>query len=103
MTRSRLLLALASPELDVRAITVAGGNVGLDRTLTNTLALTQTGAVGGAGLRGADRPLLGAFVNEPRVHGVEGLGGIVLPDGGKPEPELAADAIRRILRTAPSR
>jgi purine nucleosidase len=35
------------------------------------------------------------------VHGVDGLGGIVLPDGGQPAPELAADAIRRILRTAP--
>ena len=37
-----ILLALASPELDVRAITVAGGNVGLDRTLTNTLAVSYT-------------------------------------------------------------
>ncbi len=45
--------------------------------------------------------MLGSFVNEPRVHGADGLGGIVLPDGGTPEPELAADAIRRILRTAP--
>ena len=51
--------------------------------------------------QGDDRPLLGSFVNEPRIHGVDGLGGIVLPDGGKPAPELAADAIRRILRTSP--
>ena len=34
-----LLLALASPELEVLAVTVAGGNVGLDRTLPNALAL----------------------------------------------------------------
>jgi purine nucleosidase len=95
-----LLLALASPELDVRAITVAGGNVGLDRTLTNTLALTKLARSAVPVYSGADRPLLGSFVNEPRVHGVDGLGGIVLPDGGKPEPELAADAIRRILRTS---
>jgi inosine-uridine nucleoside N-ribohydrolase len=96
-----ILLALASPELDVRAITVAGGNVGLDRTLTNTLALTKLARSAVPVYSGADRPLLGAFVNEPRVHGVDGLGGIVLPDGGKPEAELAADAIRRILRTSP--
>jgi len=32
------------------------------------------------------------------VHGADGLGGIALPDGDPPEAELAADAIRRILR-----
>jgi inosine-uridine nucleoside N-ribohydrolase len=96
-----ILLALASPELDVLAITVAGGNVGLDRTLANTLALKQLARSEVPIYQGADRPLLGAFVNEPRVHGVDGLGGIVLPDGGHPEPELAADAIRHILRTSP--
>jgi inosine-uridine nucleoside N-ribohydrolase len=96
-----ILLALASPELDVRAITVAGGNVGLDRTLANTLALTRLAGSSVPVHRGADRPLLGAFVNEPRVHGVDGLGGVALPDGGPPMPELAADAIRRILRTSP--
>ncbi len=44
--------------------------------------------------------MLGAFVNEPRVHGADGLGGIALPAGGKPAPDIAADAIRRILREA---
>jgi purine nucleosidase len=96
-----ILLALASPQLEIRAITVAGGNVGLDRTLANTLALTKLARAGVPVYQGADRPLLGAFVNEPRVHGVDGLGGIVLPDGGQPEAEVAADAIRRILRTSP--
>lgn len=96
-----ILLALASPELDIRAITVAGGNVGLDRTLANTLALTKLAGSDVPVYRGADRPLLGSFVNEPRVHGIDGLGGIALPEGGQPAPELAADAIRRILRTSP--
>lgn len=96
-----ILLALASPELDVRAITVAGGNVGLDRTLANTLALTKLARSVVPVHGGADRPLLGSFVNEPRALGVDGLGGIVLPDGDPPAAELAADAIRRILRTSP--
>ena len=96
-----LLLALASPELDVLAITVAGGNVGLDRTLANTLALTSLAQSSVPVYSGADRPLLGSFFNEPRIHGADGLGGIVLPDGGTPAPELASDAIRRILRTSP--
>ena len=96
-----ILLALASPELDVRAITVAGGNVGLDRTLANTLALTKLAGSAVPVHRGADRPLLGAFVNEPRVHGIDGLGGIALPESAAVSPERAADAIRRILRDSP--
>ncbi len=93
-----LLLALGSPELEVLAVTVAGGNVGLDRTLPNTLALVALAGASVPVYRGADRPLLGAFVNETRVHGVDGLGGIALPAGGEAAPGLASDAIRRILR-----
>ncbi len=96
-----ILLALASPELDVLGITVAGGNVGLDRTLANTLALTKLARSPVPVFSGADRPLLGSFFNEPRIHGVDGMGGIALPDGGPPRPELATDAIRRIVRTSP--
>lgn len=96
-----ILLALASPELDVLAITVAGGNVGLERTLANALALTRLAGSAVPVHRGADRPLLGAFVSEPRVHGIDGLGGIALPAGDPPAAEIASDAIRRILRTAP--
>jgi purine nucleosidase len=99
-----LLLALASPEIELLAITVAGGNVGLDRTLPNALALVAlAGAPGRAPVPvfgGADRPLLGSFFPEARVHGVDGLGGVALPPGGTAGSEHAADAIRRILRTA---
>lgn len=93
-----LLLALASPEIELLAVTVAGGNVGLERTLPNALALTALAGSNVSVFAGADRPLLGSFVNETRVHGVDGLGGIALPQGGEPAPGLAADAIRSILR-----
>ena len=96
-----ILLALASPELDVLAITVAGGNVGLDLTLRNALALRTLAGSDVPVHAGADRPLLGSFVSETRVHGVDGLGGAPLPPGAPARPELAADAIRRILRDAP--
>ncbi len=89
-----ILLALASPELDIRAITVAGGNVGLDRTLANTLALTRLARLECRRYTGAPTGRCsGSFsCNEPRVHGIDGLGGIVLPEGGLPAPELASDA-----------
>ena len=96
-----IFLALASPELDVLAVTVAGGNVGLAHTLRNACAL-----VGLAGGRvpvhaGADRPLLGAFVSETRIHGENGIGGVQLPEGPAPTAGLGCDVIRRILRDAP--
>lgn len=97
-----LLLALASPELAVRAVTVVGGNVGLDRTLPNARAVVGLAGVTVPVHPGADRPLLGAFTPEPRVHGADGLGGIALPPGPAPEAECAADAIRRHLRESPA-
>jgi inosine-uridine nucleoside N-ribohydrolase len=96
-----LFLALASPELSVLAVTVAGGNVGLDLTLPNALALVALAGSAVPVHAGADRPLLDRFVSEPRIHGDDGLGGVVLPPGGSPNPGLAADVIRRILRDAP--
>jgi purine nucleosidase len=96
-----ILLALASPELEVLAITVAGGNVGLECTLPNALALATLAGADVPVYAGADRALLGAFVNETRVHGVDGLGGIALPTGGAPAAGIAADAIRRLLRESP--
>jgi inosine-uridine nucleoside N-ribohydrolase len=94
-----LLLALASPELEVLAVTVAGGNVGLEHTLRNARALVSLAGSKVPVYGGADRPLLGAFVNETRVHGADGLGGIALPAGEPAEPGIAADAIRTHLRT----
>ena len=98
-----LLLAIASPaEIELLAVTVAGGNVGLDSTLPNTLALVALTGSSVPVYAGADRPLLGAFESEVRVHGEDGLGGVVLPPGGVATPGLAADAIRRIVRESPT-
>jgi inosine-uridine nucleoside N-ribohydrolase len=96
-----ILLALASPELSVRAITVAGGNVGLVDTLRNACALAALAASKAPVHAGADRPLLGAFASETRVHGENGLGGMALPDGAPASPGLACDVIRQTLRESP--
>lgn len=96
-----LLLALASPEVELLAVTVAGGNVGLDRTVPNTLGLMALAGSTIPVYAGADRALLGAFVSAERIHGPDGLGGVSLPADRAVDPEHAIDAIRRILRTAP--
>jgi purine nucleosidase len=96
-----LFLAFASPEIDVLAVTVAGGNSGLEHTLSNALALTSLAGADVPVHPGANRPILGSFTTAPAIHGTDGLGGVRLPAGGAPSPEIAADAIRRILRTTP--
>jgi purine nucleosidase len=93
-----IFLALASPELSVLAVTVAGGNVGLTHTLRNACALVSLAGADAPVYAGADRPLLGAFVSETGVHGENGLGGVVLPPGAAEAAGLASDVIRRILR-----
>ncbi len=95
-----LLLAFGSPELDIRAITVAGGNAGLGRTLANALSLVALAGSSVPVHGGADRPLLGAYGFAPDIHGDDGLGGIALPASAAPAPALAADALRENLRGA---
>jgi inosine-uridine nucleoside N-ribohydrolase len=95
-----LLLALASPELDVRAVTVVAGNVGLELTTRNARAVVALTERSVPVFKGADRPLLGAFPNAAHVHGADGLGGQNLPEGAPLAPGIAADAIRAVLREA---
>lgn len=96
-----LWLALSAPELDLRLVSVAGGNVGLDRTLPNARAVIGLARSAVPVVAGADRPLLGAFTPETRVHGQDGLGGVLLPEGPPAAPGIATDAIRALLRAEP--
>lgn len=73
-----LVLALRSPALDVRAITVVAGNVSLSACTSNTLRILE--AVGPASVppvyEGHARPLSGKVARAGDVHGDDGLGGI---------------------------
>ena len=95
-----LFLALGNPALEIRLVTVAGGNVGLGHTMRNARALVGLTGKSIPVIAGADRPLLGSFEDAAYVHGENGLGGIQLPDGPPATPGLAADAIRAALRQA---
>ncbi len=95
-----LWLALASPELEVRLVTVVGGNVGLDRTLANARAIVGLAGCAVPVVGGADRPLLGRYEDAAHVHGDNGLGGLILPDGPPAASGLAVDALRAALRAA---
>ncbi|MFC7551905.1 nucleoside hydrolase [Pseudoroseomonas wenyumeiae] len=95
-----LWLALASPEIEVPLVTVAGGNAGLASTLANARAIVGLTGRAVPVVAGADRPLLGAFRADVKVHGTDGLAGIRLPEGPAATPGVAADAIRASLRQA---
>jgi purine nucleosidase len=95
-----LWLALASPELDVRLVTVGGGNVGLAHTTANARAVVGLTRKPVPVIAGAERALLAEFRAEPAVHGHDGLGGVRLPEGPPLAPGIAADAIRAVLRAA---
>ncbi len=95
-----LWLALAAPELDVRLVTVGGGNVGLDRTTRNARAVVGLSGRAVPVVAGTERSLMAPFRAETAVHGQDGLGGVVLPEGPALTPGIAADAIRDLLRGA---
>jgi inosine-uridine nucleoside N-ribohydrolase len=95
-----LWLAFASPELDVRLVTVVGGNVGLDRTLANARAIAGLSGKTPPVVGGAERALLARFEDAAYVHGDNGLGGLELPEGPPAAPGFAVDALRAALRAA---
>lgn len=75
-----LLVALASPELDVVAVTTVAGNVPQPLVTDNALALVElAGANGVPVYRGCERPLLREQYTAEYVHGPTGIDGADLP------------------------
>ena len=75
-----LLLALASPELDVLGVTTVAGNQTLAKTTTNALRVLElAGREDIPVAAGADRPLEGELVTAAEAHGETGLDGPDLP------------------------
>ena len=98
-----LLMALASPELEILGVTTVSGNVGVEQVTDNVLRLlSRFGREGIPVYRGASR----ALVEPPRraagIHGANGLGGVQLPAAARVvEPDSAPDAIVRAARAHP--
>jgi len=92
-----ILLALASPELEVVGITTVAGNATIEHVTENALrllALARRPEVPVAA--GASHPLLGPLRTAPHVHGPSGLEGADLPEPVS-EP-LAEDAVAFMAR-----
>ncbi len=93
-----LMLAVASPEIDLLAVTTVAGNTTLEKTTANAIRvldlLGQDTPVGA----GADRPLVRDLVVAEYVHGPSGLDGPVLkPPSRESDPLRAVELIARTL------
>ena len=98
-----ILLALASPEIDLLGITTVAGNVPLALTEVNARKICDlAGRQDMPVFAGADRPLARDLVTAEHVHGRTGLDGPTLPDPVTPlQDRHAVDFIIETIRAEP--
>jgi purine nucleosidase len=98
-----ILLALNSPELDVRAITVVPGNVTAQMGLENALKIVSLAGrcdIPVAG--GAQHPLFQRLITAEFWHGANGLGNVELPASKcKADARWGPDVIIETIHAAP--
>src|ERR1700685_1451886 len=88
-----LLLALASPEVELVGVTTVCGNQTIEKTTANALRVLELAGRGDVPVsRGADAPLVRERSVAAHVHGESGLDGPDLPPAaGAERPEHAGD------------
>lgn len=98
-----ILLAIASPEVDLRGVSVTGGNCPLTDgwvNARNVLALAQRSDI--PALAGVALPLLRPAFTAAETHGASGLGYAVLPaSSAPPASEHGVDFIIREIMAQP--
>jgi inosine-uridine nucleoside N-ribohydrolase len=97
-----LLLALASPELELRGVTTVAGNQTLEKTTANAIRVLEfAGRADIPVAKGADRPLVREQFVASYVHGETGLDGPDLPPPqSDPVDRHAADFLADRIRDA---
>ncbi len=97
-----LLLALASPEIELLGVTTVAGNQSLELTTANAIrVLDHVGRAEVPVAAGASRPLVREPQASAEVHGASGLDGPSLPPPSRePEREHAVDWMARTILEA---
>ena len=97
-----LLLALASPEIELLGVTTTYGNQTLAKTTENALRVLElVGRTDVPVAAGADRPLVRDLVVAAHVHGESGLDGPVLPTATtRPQADDAIGFLARVIAGA---
>jgi inosine-uridine nucleoside N-ribohydrolase len=95
-----LLLALASPEVELIGVTTVAGNTTIDKTTNNALRILELAGRSDIPVyRGADRPFIRAQDVATHVHGESGLDGPDLPQPTTREQDLhAVDYLAQEIR-----
>jgi inosine-uridine nucleoside N-ribohydrolase len=95
-----LLLAVASPEVELIGVTTVAGNTTIDKTTNNALRVLElAGRADIPVYRGAERPLIRKQDVAVHVHGESGLDGPDLPQPTTREQELhAVDYLAQEIR-----
>jgi inosine-uridine nucleoside N-ribohydrolase len=84
-----ILLALASPEVELRGISTVAGNQTVDKTTRNALEVLElAGRTDIPVVRGADAPLKRPLRTAAHVHGESGLDGPDLPEPATPPADV---------------
>jgi len=94
-----ILLALASPEVEVLGVTTVAGNQTLDKTTRNALKILElAGRADIPVAAGADRPLTRTLRTAAHVHGESGLDGPDLPEPStRPVDVDAVDLLAELI------
>jgi pyrimidine-specific ribonucleoside hydrolase len=94
-----ILLALASPEVELRGVTTVAGNQTLDKTTRNALKILElAGRADIPVAAGADRPLTRTLRTAAHVHGESGLDGPDLPEpSARPVDVDAVDLLAELI------
>jgi inosine-uridine nucleoside N-ribohydrolase len=94
-----LLLAVASPEVDLVGITTVAGNQTLEKTTANAIRVLEFLERDVPVAAGADRPLVRERDVAAHVHGESGMDGPELPPPSRlPRPEHAVDFLAGQIR-----
>jgi inosine-uridine nucleoside N-ribohydrolase len=97
-----LLLAVASPELDLVAVTTVAGNQTIEKVTANAIRVLDVAGSDLPVAAGAHRALVHPAATASDVHGETGLDGPDLPPPSRaPEPEHAVELMARRLRERP--
>lgn len=75
-----LMMALASPEIDIRGLTIVAGNNTIANNTNNALRVLEHFGASIPVYRGAEKPLVQAQEVPEDIHGRSGMDGTSLPD-----------------------
>ncbi len=98
-----ILLALASPEIQLEGMTVVHGNCSVEQGTANALSILELAGASGIPVHaGYERPLVNPPLIAPETHGPSGLGYAELPAAqSSPEPNHAVEYLIDRFRQAP--